>query len=120
MNKQQPQPIIFDRNPDGSIHLSFGHFETKSYYTEGEIQRGYNIFGQPLDIRSGSWRYYRVLRMGDGIKVVKSYAEALELLGAMFPSEHTVNTNFVAFGINDLNVIFEVDSPARKPLSEQA
>ncbi len=67
------------------LHLSYGHFETKSVLSHYEIERCYNIFGECLTTERPVTRQFRVLRNGDGITTFKSQNEMDKFLSQIGP-----------------------------------
>lgn len=67
------------------LKLEYGYFETKQEFSHYEIERGYNIFGQPLEQQRTKMSQYRVLRASDGIKTFASQIEMDRFLSQIGP-----------------------------------
>jgi hypothetical protein len=99
--------MIFIR--DG-LHLSFGHFQSKSELSHYEIERGYNIFGQPIETMRPNKLYYRILRNGDGIKTFKTEQE-LNLFLSQFDKYDLFNIDLIHKKFyDDRNTLLELSN----------
>lgn len=63
------------------LTLSYGYFETMNNYSIFEIQRGYDLGGNPLS----EIRQYRVLRLSDGITTFKDEEDMQKFLKEIGP-----------------------------------